>query len=280
MWTIAKLTVTEMFHKRIFQIIFGMSFLFLFLYGLGTHYIGVETSDLPMDALARGFLATKYVEIGLYCATCILSLLAIFSSMGSIAREVETHQIDPLLSRDLARRDFVLGRFLGLSGILLGFAVFMFVGVTEVNQWFGHHIKVDIPMLQFMKAFSLFVLQPIILVVVSLFFSARMSTFNTGIIMVMLYIISTIGGFIEQFGGIVVEGQAMVYMGIIISLIFPLDALFRKMTFYLFDSPDSPISFATIGSVSVPSNQMIVYACLYGVLALWLSVRSFSQRDV
>jgi ABC-type transport system involved in multi-copper enzyme maturation permease subunit len=280
MWTIAKLTVTEMFHKRIFQIIFGMSFLFLFLYGLGTHYIGVETSDLPMDALTRGFLATKYVEIGLYCATCILSLLAIFSSMGSIAREVETHQIDPLLSRDLARRDFVLGRFLGLSGILLGFAVFMFVGVTEVNQWFGHHIKVDIPMLQFMKAFSLFVLQPIILVVVSLFFSARMSTFNTGIIMVMLYIISTIGGFIEQFGGIAVEGQAMVYMGIIISLIFPLDALFRKMTFYLFDSPDSPISFATIGSVSVPSNQMIVYVCLYGVLALWLSVRSFSQRDV
>ncbi|SEM85622.1 MerR family transcriptional regulator [Lihuaxuella thermophila] len=47
------------------------------------------------------------------------------------------------------------------------------------------------------------------------------------------------GGFIEQFGGMT-QVKVMVNIGIVTSLIFPIDSLFRKMTIYLFDSADKP----------------------------------------
>ncbi|MDR6225599.1 ABC transporter permease [Desmospora profundinema] len=282
MWTIAKLTAREIVYKRIFLVILLMSLAYLFFYALGTYYAGGKVVDNSLDVLARGFLSTQFLGMGLYFAAFIISLLAIFSSIGSISKEIESRQIDPLLSRPLSRHSFVWGRFVGLSGLLILYTTLLFVGVTIINQSIGGNLKADVTLVQLVQAWGLFLLQPVILVAASLFFSARFTTLNSGITMVMLYVISMIGGFIEQFGAMIKE-QMMINIGIMISLVFPADSLFRKMTIALFDSADNPLSLATqgvFGSVSVPSNAMIVYACLYGVVALWMAVRAVSTRDL
>ncbi|MFC4077544.1 ABC transporter permease [Salinithrix halophila] len=284
MWTIAELTVKEILYKRIFIVIFWMSLAFLVCYGVGTHYAGekMAQANSTMGYMAKGFLSTQIYGMGLYFASFITSLLAIFSSVGSISKEIESRQIDPLLSRPLSRYSFVFGRFIGLSGLLALYGVWLFLGITLVNQWLGGDLKATVTMVQILQALGLFILQPIILVTVSLLFSARISTLNSGIIMMMLYVISMIGGFIEQIGSLVKE-TIMINIGIVTSLVFPIDSLFRKMTICLFDSADNPISFAAqglFGSVSAPSNVMIFYTFLYGIVALCTTVRSFSVRDL
>ncbi|MBN6187886.1 ABC transporter permease subunit [Aneurinibacillus sp. BA2021] len=290
MWIIAKLTWREILSKRIFHITLLMSFAFLLFYGVATYYAAQEATEgmnqqaSPADfILAQTFFATQILGIGLYFAAFITALLAILSSVGSIAGDIESHQIDMLLARPLHRRSIVLGKFVGLGILLVAYAVCLFLGVLSINQWLGgEYLRFELTAPQVIKSLGTFIIQPLLLAAVALLFSSVMTTVNGGIILIVLYGISFIGGFVEQLG-VLMEKTAMINIGIISSLIFPLDSLFRKMTIYLFDTAGDPLSFATqglFGSLSTPSNLMIAYALAYGAIALWFSIRRFTARDV
>ncbi|ERI06642.1 ABC transporter permease [Aneurinibacillus aneurinilyticus] len=290
MWTIAKLTWREILSKRIFHITLFMSFAFLLFYAIATYIAAQEATEqtggqaVSSDFfLAQTFFATQILGVGLYFAAFVTALLAILSSVGSIAGEIESHQIDTLLARPLHRRTIVLGKFAGLGSLLILYSICLFLGVLAINQWLGGEIlRFEMSALQVIKALAVFVLPPLLLIAVALLFSSITTTINGGIILIILYGISFIGGFVEQMG-VLMNKTSMINIGIISSLLFPLDSLFRKMTVYLFDTAGDPISFATqglFGSLSTPSNAMLVYAALYGITALWLSIRRFSSRDV
>ncbi|TCP69206.1 ABC transporter permease subunit [Baia soyae] len=285
MWPIARLTIKEIIYKRVFLVIFLMSLALLIFYGIGTYYAQGQVANMnrgPMGALAQGFMSTQFYGMGLYFAAFITSLLAIFSSVGSISKEIESRQIDPMMARPISRASFVMGRFVGLSILMVSYSAFLFLGITAVNQFLGNQLKVVVSMSQILQAGSLFVLQSIIIVAVALFFSTRWSTLNSGIVLIMLYVTSMLGGFIEQLGGIT-EIKQMLNFGIVTSLLFPVDTIFRTMTISLFESADDPISMATqgiFGSASAPSTGMLIYIGLYGVVALLFAIRSFQKRDL
>ncbi|MDQ0416023.1 ABC-type transport system involved in multi-copper enzyme maturation permease subunit [Croceifilum oryzae] len=285
MWPIARLTIKEIIYKRVFLVISLMSLALLIFYGIGTYYAQGQIANMnrgPMGGLAQGFMSTQFYGMGLYFAAFITSLLAIFSSVGSISKEIESRQIDPMMARPISRASFVMGRFVGLSLLMVSYSIFLFLGITAVNQFLGNQLKVVVSMSQVLQAGSLFVLQSIIIVAVALFFSTRWSTLNSGIVLIMLYVTSMLGGFIEQLGGIT-QIKQMLNFGIVTSLLFPIDTLFRTMVISLFESADDPISMATqgiFGSTSAPSKWMLVYIGLYGVMALWFAIRSFQKRDL
>ncbi|SDX38355.1 ABC-2 family transporter protein [Marininema mesophilum] len=283
MIAIMKLTMREILYKRIFHVILILTSIFLITYAIGTYYVDhdLDVSN-GMDPLTKPFLSTQLLGMGLYFAAFIVSLLAIFSSVGSISKEIESKQIDPILSRPLSRSSFIWGRFIGMSILLAVYAFFLFLCITMINQWLGGGLKVVVSGMQLLSALALFVFQPILLVAISLALSARFSSLNCGITMVMLYVLGMISGFIEQIGAMA-KSTTMINIGIISSLIFPLDSLFRKMTIFLFDSADDPLSFATqgiFGSMSVPSNAMLIYAVIYGLVALAIAMQIFAKRDV
>ncbi|GAB7388756.1 ABC transporter permease subunit [Bacillaceae bacterium] len=288
---IAKLAFKETLYKRIFPITLLMTLAFLLFYGLGTHFAADKLAEdmenwrapTPDKILQKNFFSTQFLGMGLYFASFITGLLAILGSVGSIAGEIESHQIDTWLARPLPRRSVVLGKFLGLGSLLVAYAGVQFLGIITINQALGGEtLKVHLAPLQILGAFGLFVLQPLILVAVALFLSSRMATVNGGVILILLYGIGLVGGFLEQIGASM-ENRTMVNIGILSSLLFPLDSLFRRMAIALFDAPGDPLSFASqglFGSVSMPSDAMLVYTVLYGVAALWLAVRTFEKRDL
>lgn len=288
MWTIVKMSFREMLSKRIFFITLFMTAAFLAVYGVATYFAAKEAFDSVDDSSMQHMMewavvSTQLLGMGLYFGSFIVSLLAILSSVGSIASEIESHQIDTWLARPLSRRDFVLGRFIGQSVLLLIYAAIVFSGIVLINQIVGgEYLKVAITFGQVMKALAVFLLQPLILVCVALLVSSLMTTMNGGIVMIILYGIGFIGGFVEQMG-MILDRVALQNIGILSSLLFPIDALFRKMTIYLFDKADDPLSFAAqgfFGSLSTPSDLMLVYSGVYGLVALWLCIRKFSMRDV
>jgi Cu-processing system permease protein len=290
MWTIAKLTCKEILYKRIFYITVLMSVAFLLFYGIATYFAAEEAAEKSGRAInssdfvmVETFFATQILGIGLYFATFITALLAILSSVGSIASEIESHQIDTLLARPISRRAVICGKFIGLSLLLVVYAACLFLGILLINQLVGGDmLRVEITFAQAIKALGIFIVQPLILVAVALLCSSMMTTVNGGIVLIILYGISFIGGFVEQLG-VLMEKTAMINIGIISSLLFPMDSLFRKMTIYLFDTADNPLSFAAqglFGSLSAPSNIMLAYAALYGIAALLLAIRKFMARDL
>ncbi|AWX57557.1 ABC transporter permease [Brevibacillus brevis] len=288
MWPIIKITYREMISKRIFTITLIMSLGFLLLFGLATGYAVKEMKDMLGDAgverlLEKQVLSTQMLGMGLYFGSVITALLAILSSVGSIASEIESHQIDTWLARALPRYKYVLGKFFGLASMLGLYALLMFTGLLAINQWVGEGmLAVQVDASQILKAAAFFVSMPIILVCVAMLLSSITTTVTGGIILIILYGISFVGGFIEQLGA-VFSNSSLTNIGIISSLLFPADSLFRQATLSLFDSADDPLSFASqgiFGTTSPPSTAMLIYTILYGVVALGLSIRVFQKRDV
>jgi hypothetical protein len=69
-------------------------------------------------------------------------------------------------------------------------------------------------------------------------------------------------------------------VGIAASLIMPSEALWRRAVFEMQSPILNALGFSPFSAASVPSEYMILYACLYLTLTLALAVRRFSQRDL
>lgn len=290
MWTISKLTFKEIISKRIFLITIIMTLVFLALYGTAIYFAGKEATQVGPNGvqgtetiLVQQFISSQLLGVGLYFSSFITALLAILSSVSAISGEVSSHQIDTWLMRPISRAQFVLGKFAGLALIMIAYAVVLFFSIILLHQGIGKEwMELDIQPMQMIKAVSVFVIQPFVLIAFGLLLSTRMTTLNAGIVSIVLYGAAFIGGFIEQFGALI-EKAALVNIGVITSLIFPIDSMYRKMTMILFDSIDNPLSLAQGGmftSVSNPSNVMVWYAVVYGIVVVFLSIYSFKKRDV
>lgn len=287
MWPIIKITYREMISKRIFTITLIMSLAFLLLFGLATGYAVKEIRETVGNSteslLQKNFFSTQLLGMGLYFGSVITALLAILSSVGSVSSEIESHQIDTWLARALPRSRYMLGKFFGLASMLAMYALLMFFGLLAINQWVGGGgLAVQAGADQILKAAGFFVLMPMLLVCVAMFLSSMTTTVTGGIILIILYGISFVGGFIEQLGA-AFSNSSLTNIGIISSLVFPADSLFRQVTISLFETADDPLSFASqgiFGTTSPPSGVMIIYAVLYGIIALWMSIRVFQKRDL
>jgi len=290
MWTIGKLTIQEMVSKRIFLITIIMTLIFLALYGTAIYFAGQEGAEEVGRAgqgtqavLMQQFISSQLLGVGLYFSSFITALLAIMSSVSSISGEVASHQIDTYLMRPISRTQFVLGKFIGLTILLIMYAASLFFSIILLHQGIGQDwMSLNFEPMQLAKAVSVFVIQPFVLIAFGILLSTRMTTLNAGIISIILYGAAFIGGFIEQFGA-VIEKASLVNIGIIMSLDFPIDSMYRKMTVFLFDTTDNPLSMAQGGmftSISVPGNIMVWYAVLYGIVAVRFAIYSFNNRDV
>lgn len=287
MLTIAKLAYKETIYKRIFLITILMTLAYVVFYGLATHYAANQIEkSAQWDAVAmlvqNQVLSTQLIGVGLFFASFIVALLAILASVGSIAGEIESHQIDTILARPLHRRDVVLGKFIGLGGLLVLYAMALFISILLVNHLFGGALQVTVAWSSLLTSLGLFALQPLILISVSLWLSARVTTINGGIILIILYGIGFVGGFLEQIGQLL-QNHALSNFGILSSLLFPLDSLYRRMMSQLFPPSIDPLNAAAqsaFGSLSQPNTLMLVYTILYGLVFLWLATRRFAKRDL
>jgi Cu-processing system permease protein len=287
MGTIAKLAFKETLYKRIFLITLLMTLAYLVFFGIAAHYSASSVDEhngmsAAQTAMQTSVMSTQMLGVGLFFSNFICVLLTIISGASSVSSEVESHQIDTLLARPLRRRDVIFGKFIGLGGLLLVYTVFLFGSLLLVDQLFGGALRYDLSLKPVLQAMGLFALEPLILLTVALWLSSRMTTINGGIVMIVLYGVGFIGGFMEQIA-VLVHNTTLTNIGILSSLLFPIDSVFRKATVYLFHVSDDPIAMARLGifgSASEPSAAMMVYAVLYGVLFLWLATRRFRKRDL
>lgn len=289
MWTIAKLSFKEILYKRIFLIALIMTAAYLLLYGIATHYAGASISETSnqMDSAqqaAMGFemqmIGQQLLDMGLYFANFIIGLLSILATVGSIAGNIESHQIDPVLTRPIRRLDYLLGRYLGYGIILVLYALLFYLFIILVNQLFGGPLQVTLTAAGIIKAGLIFILIPLIIISPALFFSANLSTINSGIVLIVLYGMSFIGGFVEQLGNIL-HNIALSNIGIFSSLLFPVDAMFRFMVYLLSGSSDSAFGFASFFyGTTPPSGVMLFYCAAYVIVILLFGIRGFNHRDI
>jgi Cu-processing system permease protein len=106
-----------------------------------------------------------------------------------------------------------------------------------------------------------------------------LSTLANGGLVFGLYGVAFIGGWIEQFGAFL-QNQTAVNIGIISSLIFPSEVLWRRAAYKMESPIVSALGVSPFSSNSIPSPIMVAYALLYAILAIVYAIRKFNRRDL
>ncbi|MHB0977223.1 MAG: ABC transporter permease [Candidatus Aquicultorales bacterium] len=275
MLSIARLTFREAVRKKIVLIAFVLTGIFIVLYGTGLYYVGPHLEQIP-DGFGRQAVRSQFLTMGLFMASFIISVTAIFASVGSVSADVDSGIMHAVLARPIRRGCVVLGKYLGCAVMVGAFGTVLFLAVTTLANRFTGVVVENLP-----ATLGLFILQPLILTAVSVAFSTTLSTLGSGIAAFTLYSIAFVGGFVEQLGAMI-ELETLVKSGIVASLVMPSDAIYRKAISLVSPATQSLMGMSSgpFGTVSAPSTWMVVYACFYLAGVLALGIRIFTKRDI
>lgn len=279
----AVFTFREAWRKKVVLVVGVLTLGFLVLYGTGLHFIGQRYSrNWHADPLAQMQAILLFV-LGVYFAGFLTAGLSVMSAVGSISSEIENGTLYTLATRPLSRSSLLLGKFAGQAAMLTIYAALFFVALTGVARW---QLGLRIPGL--LPGLGLFILEPLVLLAVTMLGTTRLPTMANGILVFALYALAVVGGMIEQVGALL-DSTSAVYAGVITSLLLPADSLYRRLVAEVVEKlpASSGIGFfnpqaflGPFGSLSTPSDWMIIYTVLYIVLALAAAVYLFDRRDI
>jgi Cu-processing system permease protein len=277
LFVIARLTFREASRRRILlaAAIFGLLFIAVYALGLSQIQKEIAAQSRPMPALVASQLFNFILMAGLYVVNFLSVVMAVLTSVDTLSGEISSGTIQTLVSKPIKRWEIVLGKWLGFAGMLTLYLILMAGGVMLVAS-----ITLGYTPPNALRGLGLMWLNLILLLGVSLLGGTFLSTLANGVLVFGLYGIAFIGGWIEQFGAFL-ENQTAIDIGVLCSLILPVEALWKRAAFEM----QSPLSgalgnFSPFSTQSVPSPLMIGYAIIYAAVALALAVRQFNRRDL
>lgn len=286
MKTIIKYTFKEMLNKKAFILVIILTILYLLIYAFGLKQVFNHHGNSIYDIIFQ----SQLLSAGLFFANFIIAFLVVLTSVGAISGEIESGTIYSILYKPIKRYKLILGKFIGLSIMIIIYSSILFLSVVGLNIFLGS--KISFGWGNILKSLFFFNLGPIVFLALIIASSSIFSTVNTGIIAIMAYGIALVGGVLEQIGTAIQQsqvgafglksGESLINAGILTSLILPTDVIYRKMTAELL-TQSSGISFMTqglFGGMSQPSIYMFIYIFFYVVFLLYYGAKRFSQRDL
>ena len=260
--------------------------LFLLMLLIGVLLIVVNTF-LPFFSLGEDIKMLK--DCGL--ATILISglLLAIWTSSTSIASEIEGKTAMTLLSKPITRRQFVVGKYVGiLQGVLMLIVPLMIVFMLFIFYKVGYDAKESgrevpdmlqegtfalnaeraVEVLQVLPGFALIFLEIAVLTAVSVAISTRMPMVVNIVTSLAIFVIGHIIPMLVQSGAIKIE--IVDFMAKFIATVLPNLDYFN-------------MSAAVATGQLIPPSYLLAalaYSVVYGGAAILLSFILFEDRDL
>lgn len=281
--TIARFTLQEAVSRRLILAGVLLSLIFLGLYALGFGFLYANVNRAPSRD-GTPFLpvfGSVLTVMGLYAVYFLSSFLALFLSVGAVSAEVDSGALHAVLAHPLRRAEFIVGRWLAYAGMLGAYVASMVALLLLVARLISGYEAPDL-----VRTAALMTLGALLLLTLSLLGSTRLSTLANGVVVFSLFGLAWMVGIIEFIGN-AIANEAMVNLGITISLLVPSDAIWRGASYYV----QSPIFLATINTASSrigipfasttpPTLSLVLWAGAYALVLLGLAVWSFRQRDL
>ncbi|KPU42503.1 ABC-2 family transporter protein [Oxobacter pfennigii] len=283
MFAIAVATFKESLRKRIFLLIGILTIIYLILLGVIIHYSLSEMAKWNRgDNLSIYVVVTQLISVlGFYFSSMLTAFLAIMMSVGCISSEIESGVIHSIITRPIKRSEYILGKYLGLSILISMYSILLYALVLLICSILKLPVITSISTVDLFKGLLLFILQPIAILSISIWGSSHFKTLPNGILIIGIYIMGLIGGFMEQIGS-AIKNQSLINWGIMMSLISPFDVIYRKLVSTIFPSLGLASIFSPMGSMSggSPSTWMMVYIFIYIIGFIYFSMRYFSKKDI
>jgi ABC-type transport system involved in multi-copper enzyme maturation permease subunit len=272
--TITWLTFQEARRRRMVLIALILGILFLTLFTVGFNFIESEIQQENVPAVMRQNMYNFFLMAGLYVVHFLTVMISIFSSVDTVSGEITSHTIQSIATRPVQRWQIILGKWAGFAAM-----VGLYLGLLGGGMLLIVYLSVGYLPPHPVQGMALLILEAIVLVSLSLLGGTWFSTMTNGVALFMLYGLAFIGAWVEQIGSILQSGNA-VRIGIITSLLMPVEALWRRAAHLMQPTLARELGVTPFSTSSVPSGAMVYYAIIYALLALMLAMYSFSKRDL
>ncbi len=147
--------------------------------------------SMSTTSFQEGEMRRMLVDSGLAIITILGALIAILTGFTMIPNEIESRTIYPVISKPVRRWQFVLGKFLGASGVNAITVVLLAILFFAVYWWRMHEID-----LRLFAAIGMILLQVLVLSALIIFFSTFMSWIGTIIVSMVVWFIGSYSQFI------------------------------------------------------------------------------------
>ena len=273
--TITRLTFHEAWRRRMVLIALLLGAAYILLYSIGFGLITREIRREGMPAMGLSAAYNMLLVTGLYVVHFLMVMLAIFASVDTLSGEIASHTIQTILTKPVRRWQVLLGKWLGTAAMLLVYLLLLGGGVIGSTFWQSGFLPPNAP-----QALVVLMLEGLVLLSLSLLGGTRLSTLTNGVTLFMLYGLAFIGSWVEQIGS-VFESEAAVRVGIITSLIMPVETLWRRAAYLMQPAGIGLDDFLSpFAALSPPRAAMVGYAVVYAIVALLLAMRAFNHRDL
>ncbi len=278
-WTFTRLTLREASRSRLLAIAFGLTALYVGLVGWGVKAIADHAPD-AVRAVSNG---AALELVAFFFGAFMLTLLAVFVAGHSTRQEGENGLLQAILTKPVRRVELLAGRWLGSAIVLAAWVALFTLGVVQVvGTAVGFYPPAPL------AAGGLLLLQSLVVLSLRLFFGTFLGTLASGIVPLLVWGLSRLGGLVEAVGQ-VLSISSMVNAGIVTSLIIPTDVLARGSSYYLLpdlvslagqDVAEAAAKGNPFISTTPLATPMLVWSILYVVLAFGAAAAVFARRDV
>jgi Cu-processing system permease protein len=258
-----------------------LGFCFLVVFTIGFHMINTRSFVPPNSGEGTGIQHIIDTEkssglflAGLYAVTFLGIAMAALLGADTLAGEINSGTIQVIVTKPIRRSDIVFGKWLGFAG-LLGLYLLLLIGGTTLSillqsSYVAPHL---------FAGSALIYMESLLIMTIAMACSSRFSALATGGVVFGLYGLAFLGGWIEQIGA-VLNSPTAVTVGILTSLLIPSESLWRRAAFEMQSPLSGLLGISPFGATSVPSLYMIIYAVVYLLVILSLTVRVFNKRDL
>jgi ABC-type transport system involved in multi-copper enzyme maturation permease subunit len=230
-------------------------------------------------------MSTILVILGLYGVQFLAALLGLFLGVASVSPEIDSGALHAVLARPLSRLQYLMGRFLALAGLLTAYVVVMSGALLLTARIVAGYRPGDAT-----RVVGLMVLQVLILLAVSVLGSTVLPTLANGVVMLVLFGLTWLGGIIGFVGTIPPGNELLANLGTAVSLLLPADAVWRGASYHVlppsflvassFAAGGDDVVGLPFGSTTPMAPAMLAWAVAYPVACLAVAVAAFRRRDL
>ncbi|MGA6826801.1 ABC transporter permease [Nitrospira sp. NS4] len=179
------------------------------LYNLLVFALLMIGSSLLLMHVTLGEFHRLLLDVGLGSVNIFSVLIAVFVGIGLVNKEIEKKTIYTIVSKPVARYEFLLGKYLGLTITLLVNLLVMTAGLLAVLV--AQAVPVEAVLF---KAMGLILLECMVVTAVAVLFSTFTSATLSAIFTLATYVIGHLTADLKTFGGKMGEGGQALLNGL------------------------------------------------------------------
>ncbi|HEY4027001.1 MAG TPA: ABC transporter permease [Candidatus Dormibacteraeota bacterium] len=283
--TFARLTIWEASRRRLLVAVLVLTLIVIAATGWGFHelrYANGPGGGPEVGEVQLRLIASQVLIFIVFLFSAVLALMSVLVGAPSISGDVESNLVLAMLARPVRSSELVLGKWLGLAGLVVLYSAGAGILELIVVDWTTGYVPPSpVGLIAYVASVGL------VLMTLSLLLSTRLAGMTAAIIPLAAYFMAWVGGIIGGIGS-AIGNQGLITTGVVSKLLLPTDGLWRGAVYAM--EPASVVAAMRaagtaaagnpFGATDAPAPPFLAWTAVWFTLVIGLTLWSFRRREV